>query len=457
MLVVDEADAFAPQRPQKGEERLLGAMEDLVRRGRARGLGVMLVTQRSAVLNKNVLTQIECLIVMRTTSPQDRKAIKAWVDVHGEEDEWREMDNALPKLDIGTAYIWSPGWLDVFKQINVRLRRTFDSSATPKVGEKRIVPTNRAEPDLESLRERIASTIEEAKRNDPAELRKRIRELESEVAKKPEVVEAEAPEPQIIEVAVFPKPLKDAIHRMLTGFAMGVLDNARAAAKDAEDMLDNLDANFELAIEMQEAPPTPPIDVPTTASTTASIPTKPRPDLDALPKAQPELDGPLTGPQQRVLDSLAWLEAVGFDQPTKIQCGFIAGYRVGKNVGGTYGNILGQLRSAGLLDYPKQGRVCLTAEGRGTANLPDIEQTTAGLQKAIYDRLTAPEEKVMRVLVDVYPKALTKQECGARSGYTVGPNVGGTFGNILGKLRTLGLADYPQRGMVAATSVLFIG
>jgi uncharacterized protein len=45
-LVLDEADAFAPQRPMKGQERLLGAIEDLVRRGRARGLGVTLVTQR---------------------------------------------------------------------------------------------------------------------------------------------------------------------------------------------------------------------------------------------------------------------------------------------------------------------------------------------------------------------------------------------------------------------------
>lgn len=43
-LVLDEADAFAPQRPQRGQQRLLGAIEDLVRRGRARGLGVTLVT-----------------------------------------------------------------------------------------------------------------------------------------------------------------------------------------------------------------------------------------------------------------------------------------------------------------------------------------------------------------------------------------------------------------------------
>jgi DNA helicase HerA-like ATPase len=61
MLVIDEADAIAPQKPQKGEERMLGAAEDIVRRGGQRGIGCVLVTQRSAVLNKNVLTQAQIL------------------------------------------------------------------------------------------------------------------------------------------------------------------------------------------------------------------------------------------------------------------------------------------------------------------------------------------------------------------------------------------------------------
>ena len=73
-LMVDEADAFAPQRPMKGEERLLGSFEDIVRRGRARGLGVTLITQRAAIINKNVLTQTEVLVCLRVMAPQDREA-----------------------------------------------------------------------------------------------------------------------------------------------------------------------------------------------------------------------------------------------------------------------------------------------------------------------------------------------------------------------------------------------
>jgi len=63
---MDEADAIAPQWPMRGEKRMLGAVEDLVRRGGQRGIGVVMLRQRAAVLNKNVLTQIGILIVLRT-------------------------------------------------------------------------------------------------------------------------------------------------------------------------------------------------------------------------------------------------------------------------------------------------------------------------------------------------------------------------------------------------------
>jgi DNA helicase HerA-like ATPase len=90
-LVLDEADAFAPQRPMKGQERLLGAIEDLVRRGRARGIGVTLVTQRAAVLNKDVLTQAEVLVALHTIAPEDREAVDAWIRVHGTPEQRDEL------------------------------------------------------------------------------------------------------------------------------------------------------------------------------------------------------------------------------------------------------------------------------------------------------------------------------------------------------------------------------
>ncbi len=83
-LFLEEADDYIPQKPMRDETHLLRAWENIVRRGRSRGLGLTLITQRSASLNKNVLTQIETLFAMRTTSPQDRDAVEAWVKYHAQ-------------------------------------------------------------------------------------------------------------------------------------------------------------------------------------------------------------------------------------------------------------------------------------------------------------------------------------------------------------------------------------
>ena len=58
-LVLDEADLWAPQRPIKGWEGLLGHIEEIVRRGRVRGFIPWLITQRPAVVHKDVLSQAD--------------------------------------------------------------------------------------------------------------------------------------------------------------------------------------------------------------------------------------------------------------------------------------------------------------------------------------------------------------------------------------------------------------
>lgn len=179
-VMVDEADAFAPQRPQRGDERLLGAIEDWVRRGRARGIGVTLITQRSAVLNKNVLELAETLLVFRTTGPRSIDAIMAWVEHHGVEEQAATMLAEMPKLETGDAFVWSPSYLGVFKRVHIRQRTTFDSSATPKPGERQRSVKSTAAVDLEKLSTEMRASADRAKADDPKELRRRIAELEKQ-------------------------------------------------------------------------------------------------------------------------------------------------------------------------------------------------------------------------------------------------------------------------------------
>jgi len=143
----------------------------------------MLVTQRSAVLNKNVLTQAQMLIVLRTIAPQDLAAMKAWIEVHGEPDKQKILMESLPSLPVGDAGFWSPGWPTadgVFKRAHVYPITTFDSAATPKPGEKKIVPRNLADVDLEALKGQMAATIEKKKQDDPKLLRAEIARLKQQ-------------------------------------------------------------------------------------------------------------------------------------------------------------------------------------------------------------------------------------------------------------------------------------
>jgi hypothetical protein len=431
-LFLEEAHEYLPQQVHGADAALVGAWQRIVKQGRFKGLGCTLVTQRSAALNKDVLTQVDTLIVLRTTSPQDRKAVKDWVDVHADA---ADMLATLPSLESGEAWLWSPEFLGTLQRIRFRRRRTFDSGATPKVGQKRRTPATLADVDLAAIKEQMAETIEKAKAEDPKHLRTRIRDLEREV----EQLRATTPEPVVerIEVPVLPQDEQD---RLL------------AHLREVASLLQ------QHPTELPPVAPKTPLAGP--RRTDAGQPRRAArvaPTAPTRPSTPTAGQGSLSKTEQRVLDAIAWLVAVGSPQPTKIQTGFIAGYRVGKKVGGTFGNLLGVLRGAGLIDYPSPGNVALTEAGAVAATPADIEFTTEGLQRAIFERLTDPEQRVLSGIVDAYPDAIAKRDAGELAGYSVGDKVGGTFGNILGRLRSLGLVDYPAPGQVIATEVLFLG
>jgi hypothetical protein len=110
-LVLDEADLWAPQRPIKGWEGLLGHIEEIVRRGRVRGFIPWLITQRPAVVHKDVLSQADILIAMKLTASQDRDAIGAWIE--GQADR-QEGNNCRPEESCSSSQRgWRPRPLQV--------------------------------------------------------------------------------------------------------------------------------------------------------------------------------------------------------------------------------------------------------------------------------------------------------------------------------------------------------
>ena len=59
---------------------------------------------------------------------------------------------------------------------------------------------------------------------------------------------------------------------------------------------------------------------------------------------------------------------------------------------------------------------------------------------------------VLEVLIGAYPSAMSREDLADRVGNTV---TSGGFKNNLGRLRSLGLLDYPSSGEAVATKLLF--
>ena len=108
-----------------GMGKVFSAVEALVVMGRNKGIGVTLINQRAATVNKDVLTQLDTLLAFRNLAPQDRKALKEWVEAHSAEGDFEKFMKSLPSLPTGEGWIWSPEFMGIFKKIKIRKRETF--------------------------------------------------------------------------------------------------------------------------------------------------------------------------------------------------------------------------------------------------------------------------------------------------------------------------------------------
>lgn len=480
-LFLEEADDYIPQKPMRDEAQLLRAWENIVRRGRARGLGMTLITQRSAAVAKMVLTQVETLFAMRTTGPQDIAAIEAWVKYH---QVGKDVLSTLASLEDGEAWVWSPHYLKTMSRHQIRRRSTFDSGATPKNVHAKDTrpPATLADIDLASLQERMAATIEKAKADDPRELRKQVADLRRELAgiktipigiqnipaKRVEVL-TDADRDRLDKLSL---TIANAIgaHGDVAGVLIpqlgmqlgGVLEQfSKRLVADIDKrnavVVDALESKGfqKILAKISALSPEPraqknagQIVSTRTISTERYKNARGNPSV-TRPPASTNGAG-LAPAHQRILNGLAFLHGIGATPADKTQLALIVG--VSPTSGGYFNN-LGSLRSSGLIDYPSGGTVALTAAGAALASSEGVPSTTKELHDAIQRKLPPAKWKILEALIAAYPNAVSKDDLAAQ--IEVSPTSGGYFNN-LGSLRSLGLVDYPQPGTVAAKPVLFL-
>jgi len=449
-VLVDEADVLVPQRASADTARLLGAMEDIAKRGRQRGLGITLVTQRPQEVAKSVLDLCETLFLLGMTGPRSIKAIQDWVSVNVDEGtSVGEVIGSLPSLQVGEAWVWSPALLRLLKRTTVRRIRTFDSHATPKPGQALAAPRGRAEVDLAALGQRIADTVERAKADDPRALRARIRDLEKQLGDiKPEV--------QIVEVPVLADELAGRLETALTDLRK-YGEDITGVSRDMLEQLARWNAT-ELPAAAKQGPPsqrgssaaTPSVRPDHGARLAPSGTATPRRPAGERPEMRP--DDPAGRSTELRSGARRMVEALGRMAPlriTKSQWGTVAKLKTG---GGTWSTYLSDIRRAGLIDEGPAGYTLTQAGFDYLGGAPE-PMTAAELQDHYRTILRSGAATMLDALIAAHPGGLTKDELGEAAGISV---TGGTFSTYLSDLVRNGLADRVA-GLIVATEILMHG
>ncbi|KLK89378.1 ATPase [Methanoculleus sediminis] len=87
LLIVEEADKFIPQ---SGES--IKKIEEISRRGRKRGLGLLVATQRPSLVTKNVLSQCNSQILGKLSIENDLKAVSLFFPSRKEAGELADLE-----------------------------------------------------------------------------------------------------------------------------------------------------------------------------------------------------------------------------------------------------------------------------------------------------------------------------------------------------------------------------
>lgn len=121
-IVLEEAHEFVPQTVRTPLKEMLTR---IALRGRKRGLGIISVSQRSAKVEKDVLTQASILFLHRVVHPID---IKIYQDILPL--PTKEVETVVGSLQPGQVIVLHNHKVKV---IQVRLRHTFHVGATPQL------------------------------------------------------------------------------------------------------------------------------------------------------------------------------------------------------------------------------------------------------------------------------------------------------------------------------------
>ncbi len=434
-LVIEEAHEFAPkERSGIGAENMsIHWAKKLATGTRTKGIRLIVATQRTQALHNAMIGSCDTVIAHRMTAPADQEPVIKWMRANAGKDAANQVADTLSNIRTGSGWLAS-GEAKLFELVEFPRITTYDNTATP-TGDQAVDQVKTAPVDAEKLRSIIGAAVKDAEANDPALLKKRIAELERQVAAKPTQQNPEA----------LNQAQRDGYSAGFLGGQQHVVDQLEVYYSSLEHWAKDMPRPPVFSIEppprSQDAPADGRIFSDKFSKDAVDRLRATGPVTERATPAAPASD--LTRPQQKIIDSLRFLANRNIWPAPKATLAAVCDVSPSSS---SYTNNLGALRSAGYVEYPSGGMVALTEKGERAAAPPAADGKP--IHEHWFDIVTRPQRAILETLVKYHAQPISKDFLADEIDVSSSSS---SFTNNLGALRTLGAIDYPKPGMVQLT------
>ena len=177
ILVFEEADVFAPQIASRDMRPAAELSSRIARRGRKRGIHSIWISQRPALLSKDVLSQANVILLGKMSQERDLAAVKPYVGGN--------LVKELPSLDIGEFLLVTGEAVERFRVAKRRTPHGADTPFNPAITGK--MPEDVIDTLKAAIEEKIRK--EKQKKTEIQRLKEKIRELKEIIEEKEKEIE----------------------------------------------------------------------------------------------------------------------------------------------------------------------------------------------------------------------------------------------------------------------------
>ncbi len=413
LVIVDEAQTLAPQ--VNTGSASLDTLTDLAMRGRKRGFGLVVATQRLALLNKNLLAMCSNRLIGLTTLGNDMKRASEELGFNMQE------RRQLKTLEPGEFFAFGPA----LSQEVVKVRSVATKSTHPAPGQL-TPPTPPASRKLGDLLEHLRLGYQDA----PSE-----EEVNEKVRAPAQSRALQKAEKREMERAVKPLPtnIESTLEQIRILADNVIVESAQLvpAHISQDSRLGRADSEVARGLPTSDHQSKHQIGI-------ASVPTN-----SAVAKQVSD------DPRRRILHVLAEMELL--DVPS-LDRSTLAVLSEQSPKSSAFSRHIASLHSDGFVVYPSGGQVALTEQGRASIPAPSKPATLADLHERWFSYLRSYERQLLEELIEVHPSSLSRRGLAKRVDRSEDSSA---FSRALANLRRLKLVAYPADKHVQASKLVF--